>query len=144
MKGLRKILLLSAAFVLLVSACSQKPADIHYGSDECVQCKMMITDNRFAAQIITETGKSVKFDAIECMAAYSGEHKSELGEARFWISDFSDPGTWVDVQQATIIRSEVINSPMGASLLAIGNEETAEQHLSEYPGEPVQWETLVK
>ncbi|MDX1640652.1 MAG: nitrous oxide reductase accessory protein NosL [Balneolaceae bacterium] len=141
MKSFIRLLIL---FGFLMSACSQKPAEIHYGSDECEYCKMMIHDNRFASQIITETGKSIKFDAIECMAAYTTDHKSELNEAKYWVSDFSSPDSWVEISEATIIQSEVIKSPMGASLLAIGNEQTAEQHLSEYPGEIVAWETLVK
>lgn len=132
------------AFTLLLTACSQEPATINYGSDECMHCKMMITDNRFAAQIVIETGKAIKFDSIECMAEYAGSHKSELKDARFWVSDFSSPGSWLDVQQANIIKSEVINSPMGASLLAIGNDEAADEHLSEFPGEQVQWERLVR
>lgn len=129
---------------LLISSCSQKPADIHYGSDECLHCKMMIQDNRFAAQIVTETGKSLKFDAIECMAAYTESHKSELEGARFWFSDFSNPSQWVDLDQAMIIQSEMIKSPMGASLLAVGSNDTAEQHLQEYPGKRIEWKALVK
>ena len=61
----------------LLTACSQKPDKIRYGSDECAYCKMMITDNRFATQIVTETGKSIKFDAIECMADYVEENRGE-------------------------------------------------------------------
>lgn len=143
MKTWKTILVLSA-FTLLISSCSQKPADIHYGSDECVHCKMMIHDNRFASQIVTETGNSLKFDAIECMAAYAGNNKPEIDEARFYFSDFNNPGNWIDLQEVTIIKSEIIKSPMGASLLALGNDVIAEQHLGEYPGERVEWESLLK
>lgn len=141
---IRKTISVLIVFSLLMAACSQKPADIHYGNDECVHCKMMIHDSRFASQIVTATGKSLRFDSIECMAAYAGNKKSELAGARFWFSDFNNPGSWIDLQEVIIIRSEVINSPMGASLLAIGNNKTAEQHLNKYPGEHVEWEALVK
>jgi len=129
---------------LALQACSQDPHQIHYGSDECAYCKMMITDNQFAAQTVTQKGKSIKFDAIECMAAYAGEEKTELENARFWVSDFTAPGNWVEVEKAVIIRSEVVNSPMGASLLAIGNADSASAHLAQFPGQKVQWEALVK
>lgn len=141
MNTLKKMLLFS--LLLVMTACSQKPAQIHYGNDECVHCKMMIYDNRFASQIVTETGKALKFDAIECMVAYTSEHKSELENAHFWVSDFNNPGSWIEVQNANIIKSDVINSPMGASLLAIENEDSTRQHLDKYPGKIVDWETLV-
>lgn len=134
----------SLLLLLLFGGCSQQPAEIHYGGDECAHCKMMITDNRFAAQIVTETGKSIKFDAIECMAAYAGDHKSELKEAKFWVSNFDQPGTWTAIQDAVIIRSNQIKSPMGASLLALSGPEAAKQHLAEYPGEKKSWEELVR
>jgi len=138
----RSALLLT--FFLTLQACSQNPHQIHYGSDECAYCRMMISDDQFAAQAITQKGKSIKFDAIECMAAYAGEEKTEVENARFWVSDFTVPGNWVEVDQAVIIRSEVINSPMGASLLAIGDADSASAHLAQFPGKKVKWEALVK
>lgn len=135
---------IAGVLALLMMACSQKPAEIYYGSDECTHCKMMITDDRFASQIVTETGKAIKFDAIECMASYASDHKSELKSAKLWVSDFSRPGNWVEVNDAVLIKSDVINSPMGASLLAVGSPETAKEHMKEYPGEGVKWQQIVK
>ena len=143
MKRLTNILLV-IILVLAAVGCSQEPAKMHYGSDECAYCKMMITNERFAAQMVTSTGKAVKFDAIECMASYASENKPETESAKFWLSNFVDPGTWVDLQHATIIRSESIKSPMGANLLAVGSEAAAREHLREYPGERVSWEQLVR
>lgn len=128
----------------LLTACSQKPEEIHYGSDECAYCKMMITDSRFASQIVRETGKSIKFDAIECMANYTEEHKTELESAKMWVSDFNNPGNWIEVGNATIVKSDVVKSPMGESLLAFENEGEMQKHLSEYPGKLVTWQTIVK
>ncbi len=138
------IYILFLALIVLLSSCSQQPAEIHYGSDECAHCKMMITDNRFAAQAVTETGKSIKFDAIECMADYAGENKSELQSAELWVSDFNNPGIWININNAFLIKSEVINSPMGESLLALDTEKDMKEHLAEYPGERVEWQQLVK
>lgn len=130
--------------IMLLAACSQEPAEIHYGGDECAHCKMMITDDRFASQIVTETGKAIKFDAIECMATYAGDHKTELEAAKYWVSDFNNPGSWINITNAILVRSEVINSPMGASLLAIDSQEALDKHLAEYPGKTESWEQLVK
>ena len=132
--------------ILLITliGCSQEPVEIHYGSDECAHCKMLISDERFASQIVTEKGKSLKFDAIECMAKYAGAHKSELESAAYWVSDFSLETDWIDVNNARLVRSKVVKSPMGAGLVALSSDELLNAHLAQFEGEPVIWSDLVK
>lgn len=127
---------------LLAAACSQEPAVIHYGSDECAHCKMMITDNQFASQIVTEKGKAYKFDAIECMTAYSREHHDDLDGALRYVSNYNEGGTWLRAEEAQYVKSEVVNSPMGESLLAFPSSESARQHMAERPGRLLQWKEV--
>ena len=143
MKSLMKNILMTAGVLILMVACSQEPAEIHYGSDECAYCRMMISDAQFASQMVSETGKTIKFDAIECMAAYTKENRSEFEGPKLWVSDFNNPGNWIEVGNGAIVQSEVINSPMGASLLAFDSEESAKEHIQQYPGKIIEWETLV-
>ena len=125
--------------LLLVTACSQEPAEIHYGSDECAHCKMMITDEQFSSQIVTEKGKAIKFDAIECMAVYHRQNADDLQGAIRYVSDYNNPKNWLIAEQAQFVKSEVVNSPMGESLLAFPSQEEAQQHLNEKPGQLLQW-----
>lgn len=127
---------------LLATACSQEPAEIHYGSDECAHCKMMITDNRFASQMVTEKGKAYKFDAIECMTAYAREHPETSDGALRYVSNYNEGGTWLPATKAQYVKSEVVNSPMGESLLAFPSPEEAKQHIAERPGKLLEWEEL--
>lgn len=130
--------------VVLISACSQKPAEIHYGSDECAHCKMMITDSQFASQIVTEKGKVIKFDAIECMAVYHRNHSKELEGAKLWVNNYNNPGKWLSASNAQFVKSEVVNSPMGESLLAFPSQEVAKKHLQDKPGKLMDWEEISK
>ncbi|MEJ5262655.1 MAG: hypothetical protein WHT45_08235, partial [Ignavibacterium sp.] len=50
---------------ILLFACSPQPEPIDYGNDICDFCKMNITDNKYAAEIVTSKGKIYKFDSIE-------------------------------------------------------------------------------
>lgn len=127
---------------LLATACSQEPADIHYGSDECAHCKMMITDNRFASQIVTEKGKAYKFDAVECMTAYAKEHPEASDGALRYVSNYNEGGTWLAATEAQYVKSEVVNSPMGESLLAFPNPQAAKRHIAERPGKLLEWEVV--
>ena len=128
--------------VVLISACSQEPAEMHYGSDECVHCKMMITDSQFASQIVTEKGKALKFDAIECMAVYHRNHSEELKEAKLWVNNYNNPGEWLLAPDAQFVKSEVVKSPMGESLLAFPSQEVAKKHVQDKPGILMNWEKV--
>ncbi len=141
MTYLTKIIKIIAALGLLIlaTACSQEPAVIHYGSDECAHCKMMITDEQFASQIVTDKGKALKFDAIECMAVYQRENADELQGAIRYVSDYNQPGNWLKAKEAQFVKSEVVNSPMGESLLAFPSQEEAKKHITERPGQLLGW-----
>lgn len=128
--------------VVLFSACSQEPAEMHYGSDECAHCKMMITNPQFASQVVTEKGKALKFDAIECMAVYQQQHSDELKGAKLWVNNYENPGQWLLAPNAQFVKSEVVKSPMGESLLAFPSQEEAEKHLQDKPGKLLNWEEV--
>lgn len=140
---LKILLLLVPTFLLaIITACSQEPAEMHYASDECAHCKMMITDEQFASQIVTEKGKAYKFDAIECMAAYHQNNSDELKGAKLYVSNYDKPGEWINAREAQFVRSEVVNSPMGESLLAFPSTKEAKEHISERPGALLQWDEV--
>lgn len=125
--------------LLLATACNQEPAEVHYDSDECAHCKMMITDEQFASQIVTDKGKALKFDAIECMAVYQRENADQFEGAILYVSNYNQPGNWLKVEEAQFVKSEVVNSPMGESLLAFPSKEEAQMHVSEWPGRLLEW-----
>lgn len=106
--------------VLWLSGCiNQEPADVHLHSDECSYCKMVISDTQFAAQLVSEKGKSYKFDSIECMAAYTNQNPGIAENARLYLSDFTQEDTWLPLEDASVYHSKDVRSPMGLSLFAI-------------------------
>lgn len=140
-KSVRNIIQL-VALCMLITACSQEPVKIHYGSEECAHCRMMITDDRFAAQIITKKEKAIKFDAVECLAAYQAENEKDQEGAVYWFSNYENSGDWIKFENAVFIKSEVVKSPMGASLLSVSSSEEAEKHLQNQPGKVISWSEI--
>ena len=86
---------------------------------------MTVADTRFAAQAVLDTGRSVKFDSIECMTAWlrTNEASSRLQEA--WISDGNGSGTLTPAAEAVFVQDDAIRSPMGAGLIAFADESQA-------------------
>lgn len=137
-------ILITLSGLLVVFSCSQKPKPVHLHQDEGAFCKMRISDLRFDAQIVTEKGKAFKFDAIECAADYWVENRNDLKGAKIWVSDFQDPKEFISHDEAIFIKSRGIQSPMGESLLAVSSTKKAKEHLAQYDGKQVTWNTILE
>ena len=143
-KPLKLLTVLSLSGHLLLISCSQDPKPVHIHEDEGEYCRMRISDLRFDAQIVNTKGKAYKFDAIECAANYWVENREDLKGAKIWVSDFNEPKEFLSHEEAVFIKSKEIQSPMGESLLALSSPEETEEHLSEYDGKKITWETILK
>ncbi len=114
-----------ALCVLALSACAQAGSQpIAYGTDECAHCQMAIMDQRYATELITAKGKVHKFDSIECMAKYEAVNGVEGGLR--YVTPYNAPGRLVPVEDALIIRTPKLPSPMGANLTAFTDISAAE------------------
>ena len=115
-------LLLMAAFTACGDRPQTGPVEVHYGEDVCERCRMIISDQRFAAQYVTKKGYTKKFDDIGCLAA---ELKTDGGEdiaSGIYVADFASGG-WIDARTAHYLKSAEIASPMGYGIAAFGSEE---------------------
>jgi copper chaperone NosL len=106
------------------SACNASPEPFRFGQDECAECKMTITDRRFGAQLITRKGKILKFDDLTCVESYlRGEAaRSESVRAHF-VSDFHRPGEFIPLQNAWLLKSPKLKSPMRGDTAAFASAE---------------------
>ena len=131
-------------FVVQFLACGDRgPTEIHYGQDQCDHCKMTIADKKFGSEMITAKGKVYKFDSIECLAAYDVTNKLATDDIHsMWVSDFIHPGTFINVDNATIIASERQKSPIGIGLLAVSSSEKATPIIQAVGGKVLDWEQV--
>ncbi len=132
--------LLAASVALLIVACDRGPQEIRIGQQECDHCRMMISQEHFAAQLITEQGRQYAFDAIECMAAFvDGSAGGELDIHSLWVPDFHDPGNWIAAESAWYVQSDGLRSPMALNFSAYTDESTARSQQAEFGGQVVRW-----
>lgn len=109
-------------FAILLFACTPAPEPIDYGNDICEFCKMNITDNKYAAEIVTHKNKIYKFDSIECLFQFKKSfiNKEEIHSE--WVNDFSHPGKMIDLTKAFFLKSNLYKSPMGMNVLAVESD----------------------
>lgn len=110
--------------LILLFACSSQQEPIDYGNDICDFCKMNITDNKYAAEIVTSKGKVYKFDSIECLFQFKNLEIKNADEIHSeMVNDFSNPGELIDLRKAFFLKSDVFRSPMGMNVLSVASEE---------------------
>ena len=76
MKTINAFLILG--LLTLLSCTHQKLEPIKLNIDKCNNCGMTISDIKFAAELVTNKGRSYKFDDIACMMKYIYENKENL------------------------------------------------------------------
>mgnify|MGYP005834866263 CR=1 FL=1 len=132
------------AVVLLVS-CSPKSEPIDYGNDVCDFCKMNITDNKYAAELVTSKGKVYKFDSIECLFQFKDlEFLSNSEIHAELVNDFSNPGELIDLRKAFFLKSDVFRSPMGMNVLSVSSEVKLSEIKSQHGGQVLTYSEVRK
>lgn len=138
--------LLAASLAILLSACSTtdssgSPPDIVYGRHICLECGMIITDERVAAAYEWE-GEDRLFDDIGDMLIY-GNRTGELDTAtRVWVHDY-DTATWIDALTASFVSGTDMTAHMGRGIVAFATSAAAERFLAVGGGDLLTWDDLL-
>lgn len=97
------------------------PEKLTVGEMKCDHCSMNIVDMRFHTQLITYKGKRYHFDAIECKNQFQKD--KNLNIEKIWVTNYLDTKEFLLEDQATIVQSDKIRSPMGAGYAAFKTYE---------------------
>jgi len=99
---------------------SPGPAPIAFGEAACDHCHMTIVDQRFAAELVTRTGKVYAFDDAGCLATFTVEGPVPPDQVHAaWVTDFRLPGTLIPAQDAIFLRTDAVRTPMSSNLVAV-------------------------
>ncbi|MEO8446302.1 MAG: nitrous oxide reductase accessory protein NosL, partial [bacterium] len=105
--------------LFLFSACSKDIPELDYLKDQCEHCKMTLTDKKYGALIFTKKGKSIKFDATECMLDYLKENKVDGKEVdKYFVVNLNSPGKMINAESAQYLANSSLQSPMGENISA--------------------------
>lgn len=145
MTGIKKpaVVLVALAVLFIMTGCSHKPEKIHFGKDNCAECKMTIIDPKFGGEIVTKKGKKYKFDDTHCIAAFlkrRGVGLNNIKHVVFVVYDGKDE--FVDVDSAEFVVSSLLKAPMGGAA-AFRNITEAKKKSAELDGSrTTDWATL--
>ena len=132
----------AVALALAMTACTPGPEAFHFGEDIGAHCRMPIADARFAAQVVLDTGKVVKFDSIECTAGWLATQEVARVHS-VWVSDAAGSGDLIPAPEAVFVHDEAIRSPMGGGLAAFASERDAEQVIPDATSSLLTWDEVL-
>ncbi|MCG3118824.1 MAG: hypothetical protein ALAOOOJD_01099 [bacterium] len=119
-----------ALFVFLGCDSSEiKPVDI-YAEDMCAQCRMAVSDQAFASEIITADGEVFKFDDLGCLEKFKAKSPA-LQVAATFVKDYATK-KWLPYERSTIVKTS-IRTPMGSGKVAFADSAQAQAYLQKFP-----------
>lgn len=121
---------LGAAALLPGRRAWAEPQALRPGVDTCPYCSMPVIDGRFAAQGVTEGGRVLSYDAIECLLDHLAGHGPPAPTLReTWLADRAASGrdavAWLAAEEATLLHHPRLRTPMGGGLAAFASEDEA-------------------
>lgn len=130
--------------VLMFSSCnSQQPSPISINKDDCDNCKMSITDAKFACETITSKGRVYKFDDIECMQNFMKDNATYKYQS-ILVSDFNNSTNLFNADKGAFLKSETFKSPMGGNIAAFINIGEANEFSKKLNTTVVNWDQITK
>ena len=139
---MKKSLLFSILALTILSACiNQEPKEINLHTDECTYCKMVVSDQQFASQLVSDKGKSYPFDSIECMAANAYQSPGMAENAKLYAADYTQQGNWLLIENSDVYRAESVPSPMGLSLFALPEQDPVPSEIAD--AEKMSWNETI-
>lgn len=110
-------LLLAAASACAAGAPPPAPLDTRHES--CAWCRMSVSSQRFAAQIVAPAEEPLFFDDLGCLRDWlAGGGAARLAKGAIaYVADHRT-GDWVPAASAVYVRVGPLETPMGSHLLA--------------------------
>src|SRR5690242_20295885 len=106
-----------------------RPVEI-YPEDNCSYCRMAISDQSYAAEIITAGTEVYKFDDIGCMEHFTASSHN-LSIVAKYVKNY-ETKSWLLHENSTIVGTG-IETPMGSGKLAFADPETANRFVKTHP-----------
>jgi len=100
---------------------------IHWDRDMCERCKMVVSERKYAAEIVDpKTDKVYKFDDLGCAVLWLEEERIPWAKAaRIWVTD-AKTGEWLDARKARYTDDSI--TPMAYGVAAFSEKTFPKGH----------------
>lgn len=137
----KKALILLPFSAFLMNCAGDGPAAILWNKDQCHDCKMTISDDRFGTELITEKGRVYKFDDLSCMLRYTSEN-NDIAVKAFYVCDYLAKGVLIPAENASFVFSRSFKSPMRGDIAAFKTAAEAETYATKNGTKVLVWDEV--
>lgn len=147
MKTVTRNIVAVLLLALLGAACGTAeatgPPEINYGRDICVQCGMIISEERYAAAYRLADGTEKTFDDIGGLLLHQRSTGAELDATTTWVHDYQTE-EWAEVDRAFFVPTRSVSSPMGHGIVSFADKGRADAFATDVGGEVVGWSVVLE
>lgn len=131
--------------LMFFQSCDTGPEPISYGKEQCSFCKMVISDKKFGAEVITDKGKVYKYDDTHCLVSFLKSNYIEKKEVTsVYIVDYAQQEKLIDVQKVFFLKGDNIRGPMGGTIAAFETEVSMKQNQKQLQAVIVKWSEVIQ
>lgn len=135
--------LLIAGLLTLDSCSASGPRPVKVNEDACAYCKMTVTNPAFAAELTTKKGRQYVFDDLICLLGFKKENTA-VEYDRYYIADFCSPSVFIELDQAILLQSDSLRSPMGGNIAGFAVQDSAMLYKSKYGAAEISWADFIR
>jgi copper chaperone NosL len=126
---------------LFLGSCTAKKSPIHFGTDHCDNCHMQISDNKYGVELVTQKGRTYKFDSLQCFLHFQKNHSYEA--KYILVVDYFHPGRLIDVKRAVFLTGSNTKGPMGPEPIATEDQQKLRKLKTSSQGRILHWKELL-
>lgn len=116
-KLLRSLLIVFLIAAISCAAAAPQPAQLDTKNEPCRFCRMTVSDQHFASQIIAPGEEPVFFDDLGCLANFLKSTNGGPKSAAIFVADHRD-AEWIPAGSAIYSRCTAVDTPMGSHIIA--------------------------
>lgn len=117
-------------------------ATLDRAHENCANCRMQVSTQRFASQLVGPGEEPRFFDDLGCLSHYLQTHAAPR-DAVVYVADHRT-GEWVRGRMAVFTLVPSIDTPMGSHTIAHASAASRDQDRAAAGGEPVDRSVLFK
>ena len=128
---------MAASLTLACTAQARSPEPVPIDRVECARCRMLVSTEIGAGQIVSARDETRFYDDLGCLAA---DWTARSAEATPFVRVSS--GTWLDARTAAYAQPSSARTAMGSGFAAFAT--AAEARAADRAGRALQWDDVVK
>lgn len=143
-KNITSFLFLPLTIAVSMTSCSGTGKEpIIINKEHCTYCKMIISDLKYASEIVTKKGRVYKFDDLICLIAFLKE-EPDFQVKDIYVCNFHPPHDLIHTAELNFYRTIEYTGPMGGNIIALDKFNNDSNFTNKINATPVSWSDILK